>query len=55
MNPRQAGYHAGQRFLKKNGLDAAKAQAKKISDQSPRTLEEYQYVDGFMNAVAEKL
>lgn len=55
-NSRKDGYEAGIAYIAEFGISDAKAYAKQLGDDYPAPSPAmFGYIDGFMNAVAEKL
>lgn len=52
---RSLGYDKGQQFISEFGISCAIVEARRISDNQTPTLQEYGFVDGFMNAVSNEL
>lgn len=52
---RLCGFDEGTLYLKEHGLELTMIEAKRISDNQTPTLQEYGYIDGFMNAIASQL
>lgn len=49
------GYDKGQQTIAQSGIDAARLEAKRLSDNQNPTLKEYGFIDGFMNAIAKEM
>lgn len=49
------GYDKGQQMIAQFGIDAARLEAKRLSDNQTPTLQEYGFIDGFINAVVNEM
>ena len=52
---RLLGYDTGQQFISEFGIGCAMIEAKRLSDNQTPTLQEYGFIDGFMNSVAAEM